>query len=50
MGNQEGFENIKGAQVHSIGTKAMLQTTFNIHENVPEFDEARTLLQKTLSF
>lgn len=40
MGKQEGFTNVRKAQVHSIATQAMLQTAFNIHEQVPEFDEA----------
>ena len=36
----EGFKNIKRAQVHSLGTKAMMACSMNIHENVPGFDEA----------
>ena len=40
FGLMEGFKNIKRAQVHSLGTKAMMACSMNIHENVPGFDEA----------
>ena len=40
MGNKEGFTNITQGQVHSVGTKAMQTMAANVHENVPEFDEA----------
>ena len=40
MGSKEGFANIKRAQVHSVATKVMQCMACNVHENVPEFDQA----------
>lgn len=39
FGNQEGFANVKRAQVHSVGSSGMVRMACDIHENVPGFDE-----------
>ena len=44
MGKQQGFKDIKAAQVHSVGTACMRAFAVNVHENVPEFDEARSMI------
>lgn len=40
MGKNEGFGNVGKAQVHSVSTNAMTRCPKNLHENVPQFDEA----------
>ncbi len=39
-GKKEGFKNLKGKQLHDVGTKFQLESPMSLHENVPRFDEA----------
>ena len=43
-GLKDGFGNLKKKQVHDVATTFMRQTPVNVHENVPDFEEARNCL------
>ena len=45
MGKKQGFKDFQQGQCHVVGAKYMEDLAFNVHENVPEYDEVRAALQ-----
>lgn len=39
-GKREGFENLKGKQLHDVGVRFQQVSPVSLHENVPGYDEA----------